>query len=105
MTYAVVFTPEAQMQLISLYQYIAAAASPNIANNYTNSLISYCESLHIFPHRGVMRTDIRPHLRITNYKGKTTIAFAISEKLVSIIGIYHGGQDYESILSDEITDH
>jgi hypothetical protein len=31
MPYAVVFTPEAAVQLIELYDYIAIAASPDIA--------------------------------------------------------------------------
>lgn len=101
MLYRVVFTPEAQTQLMALYQYIATAASPNIANNYTSSLVAYCESLQHFPHRGTLRDDIRPGLRITNYKGKTSIAFAVNECLVSILGIYHGGRDYEAILTDE----
>ena len=42
-------------------------------------------------------------MRITNYKGRAIIAFAVDEKQmqVSVIGIYYGGQDYESILQDE----
>lgn len=31
----VIFTPEAQEQLAALYRYIAAAASPDIAERYT----------------------------------------------------------------------
>lgn len=34
MEYAVVFTPEAQEQLAALYRYIAAAASPEIAERF-----------------------------------------------------------------------
>ena len=44
MRYRVVFAPEAQEQLAALYRYIAAAASPEIAERYTNAIVNYCES-------------------------------------------------------------
>jgi toxin ParE1/3/4 len=53
--YTVIFTPEAEEQLVALYHYIAAEASPNIAERYTSAIISYCEGLSAFPHRGVCR--------------------------------------------------
>ena len=58
--YAVVFTPEAQEQLVALYRYIAVAASPEIAEGYVSSIVAYCESLCDFPHRGTHRDDVRP---------------------------------------------
>jgi toxin ParE1/3/4 len=59
--------------------------------------------LATFPKRGAERNDIRPSLRITNYRGSTIIAFSVDEKnkTVSIIGLYYGGQDFESILHEE----
>lgn len=49
MSYAVVFSPEAEEQLAELYRYIAAAASPDVAARYTEAIVSYCESLRTFP--------------------------------------------------------
>ncbi|MGE4344130.1 MAG: type II toxin-antitoxin system RelE/ParE family toxin [Geoalkalibacter sp.] len=60
------YTPEAEDQLVALYHYIAEKTSPEIAAQYTEGIVSYCESLHTFPHRGIMRDDVRPGLRITN---------------------------------------
>ncbi|MGC0927365.1 type II toxin-antitoxin system RelE/ParE family toxin [Pantoea agglomerans] len=103
MVYRVVFAPEAQEQLAELYRYIAQAATPYTALNFTENVIDYCESLAQFPHRGNCRDDLLPGLRITNYRRRTIIAFMLSEKTVSILGIWHGGQDYENDLSgDEI---
>jgi plasmid stabilization system protein ParE len=49
---------------VALYGYIAAATSPDIAARYTEAIVSYCESLCSFPHRGsTMRDDVRPGLR------------------------------------------
>lgn len=104
MQYKVVFAPEAREQLTSLYRYIAAAASPVIAERYTSAIVTYCEALHTFPNRGTRRDDVRPGLRITNYKKRAVIAFAIDSELVSIIGVYYGGQDYETALQLDLED-
>ncbi len=104
MIYRVVFSPEAEKQLAALYRYIAAAASPDIAARYTEAIVTYCESLKTFPHRGTKRDDIRPGLRITNHKKRAVIAFAVDAEMVSIIGIFYGGQDYETVLQDESED-
>ncbi len=101
MNYRVVFSPEAEEQLAAIHRYIATAASPSIAARYTEAIISYCESLQTFPHRGTKRDDVRPGLRITNYKGRAVIAFDVDAGLVSIIGVFYGGQDYETNLQDD----
>jgi toxin ParE1/3/4 len=101
MPHTVIFSPEAQAQLVALYQYISVAASPEIAARYTEAIIAHCESLGDFPLRGTRRDDVRPGLRITNYKKRAVIAFMVDAKRTSIIGIYYGGQDYESALLSE----
>ena len=105
MSYEVVFSPEAQEQLAELYRYIAAAASPDVAARYTQAIISYCESLRTFPLRGTTRDDVRPGLRVTNYRRRAVIAFDVAGERVSVIGIFYGGQDYEAILQDNGPEH
>lgn len=101
MRHLVVFTPEAQAQLAALYRYIAVAASPEVAARYTDSIVTYCEGLRDIPLLGVCRDDVRPGLRITHYKKRAVIAFAVDAARIAIIGIYYGGQDYESALQSE----
>ena len=98
MNYRVLFSPEAEEQLVALYHYIAEAASPEIAARYTEGIVNYCNSLQVSPHRGMMRNDIRPGLRVTNYKKRTVIAYAVAADSVAILGVFYGGQDYETIL-------
>ncbi|MBU2786460.1 MAG: type II toxin-antitoxin system RelE/ParE family toxin [Acidithiobacillus ferriphilus] len=105
MSYRVVFSPEAQEQLAELYRYIAEAASPDIAAQYTEAIVSYCDSLRTFPLRGTRRDDVRPGLRITNYKKRAVIAFDVDADVVSIIGVFYGGQNYETILHDDPNDN
>ena len=101
MNYRIVFSPEVTEQLAELYSYIAKAASPVVAARYTEAIVSYCESLRTFPARGIKRDDVRPGLRVTNYKNRTLIAFFIDAEVVSIIGVFYGGQDYETILQGD----
>ena len=98
MSYTVVFTPEAEAQVLERYGYIAAKASPEIAEHFTGGIVTYCESLSTFPARGNRRDDIRPGLRITSYRKRVAIAFHVDEDRVNIIGVFYGGQDYEAAL-------
>ena len=98
MTYTVVFTPEAEEQLTKLYRYIKDEASPQIALRYTSAIVAHCEGFRELPRRAVPRDDIRPGLHITNYKGRAVIAFTVDAERVSIIGVFYGGRDYETLL-------
>lgn len=104
MSYTVVWAPEAHDQLIELTSHIATAASEEIAGRYIGSVVRYCDSLKTFPHRGNKREDIRPGIRITHSRGKTIIGFSVGNTAhtVSILGIFHGGQDYETALHQSV---
>ncbi len=97
-SYQVIFSPESQDQIAELYRYIEAAGSPQTALAYTDALVDFCEGMAVFPERGTPREDIRPGLRTTNYRGSAIIAYVIWGNVVHILGIYYGGQDYESLL-------
>ena len=99
--YDVVFTPEAEEQLAELYRYIEENATADVALTYTTAVVDYCEGLGTFPHRGTPRDDIRPGLRTTSYKRRTEIAYTVDDGRVSIIGIFHGGRDYETALEPD----
>jgi plasmid stabilization system protein ParE len=99
--YTVVFTPEAEGQLAELYRYIADKASANSALRYTNAIVDFCAAMKTFPRRGVARDDIRPGLRISNYKKNAIVAFAVDdvEFIVTIIGVFYGGRNYADIIA------
>lgn len=102
MAYQLVFSPVAEAHLAALYRYIAEAATPTTAARYVNAIIDYCESLETFPMRGTQRDDIRPGLRVTNYKGRAVIALTVDADRVSILGVFYGGQDYETLLHEDL---
>jgi toxin ParE1/3/4 len=49
----------------------------------------------------VVRIDIRHGLRLTHHKGRPMIAYAVDSdaRWVSIVGVFHGGQDHDGALS------
>ena len=100
--YVVEFTPEAEEQLMALLLDVAhAASSATISQKYVGAIVDHCDALCVFPKRGAMRDDIRPGLRLTNYRGRTVIAFTVDDvnATVSVIGVFYGGQDYETALT------
>lgn len=98
--YTVVFTPEAEEQLAELYRYVAEKASADTALHHTTAIVDYCEKLRNFPHRGKRRDDIRPGLRIVNYKKNAVVAFSVDDVATTVIvaGIFYGGRDYATLL-------
>jgi toxin ParE1/3/4 len=94
----VIYTPEAEAQLVALFFHIAAAASPEIAARYTGASVEQCESLKTFPMRGTRRDDIRPGLRVFGFRRRVSIAFEVTDEVVTILGIFYGGQNFEAAL-------
>jgi toxin ParE1/3/4 len=97
--YTIIYTPEAEAQLVDLYRYIAAEASPATAARFTAQIVDRCEALTAFPERGAPRFDVRPGLRTQPFQ-RVMITYAVKGSKVIIIGIFYGGQDYESILTE-----
>jgi plasmid stabilization system protein ParE len=99
-SHRVVFAPAAEDQIAALFRYLAERATPDIAERYTEGIVAFCESLAHFPHRGTRRDDVRSGLRITHFRKRTVIAFDVEGGVVSILGVFYGGQDHETRLGD-----
>jgi len=98
--HTVTFRREALQQLADLHDYIATASSADRANQFTEAIVAHCEQLAVFPLRGTARDDIRPGLRTTGFRRRVVIAYAVLDETVTVIGVFYGGRDYESILSE-----
>ena len=93
MAHAIILTPEARDHLDAIYDYIAAAASPDLAWRFTEGILDHIGKLTDFPHRGTMRDDLRPGLRMIAWRRRVTIAFAVNDTALVVIGIFYGGRD------------
>ncbi len=100
-SHRVIFSPEAEAQLVAIYKRISGKTAPTIADRFTGAILDYCEKLETFPHRGTRRDDLRPGLRTTGFRRRVTIAFAVEADAVTIIGIFYGGQDFEAALQTD----
>lgn len=98
MSYAVRFTPESLDRLDALESFIAESGVPLTAARYIDAIVSYCETLGTFPHRGAHRDDLFPGLRVTHYRSSAVIAYLVDDaaKTATILGIFYGGQNYEA---------
>lgn len=96
MTRRIVFAPEANDQLLAIYRHIAREASPDAAERFTGDIVDYCAAFETFPERGARRDDLRPGLRTVGFRRRVTIAFTVQNEIVTILGVFYGGQDFEA---------
>lgn len=102
MTGRINYTPEARQQLDDLDEWIAKAASPAVAQQFVRQVLDHVEGILVFPRAGTPRDDIRAGMRTTSYKKRTLIAYDVEDSgsnvVVNIVGVFHGGQDWEAAL-------
>ena len=101
MTRRVLFSPEAESDLLQLYSYIAERSGPERALTYTDRILAHCMGFGAFPERGRRRDDLRPGLRVTGFGKRVAIAFHLSGDAVFIDRILYGGRDLAAALGDE----
>ena len=101
-TYNVYLLPDAIKDLESIYEYITEHSGfPERAWAYIERLRTKCQDLETAPQRGQQRSDLMENLRVYPLDKKTVAAFVIDEgkQMVSILNIFYGGRDYETIMS------
>ncbi len=95
----VVFSPEAQGDLLELYDCIADNSNAARAIGYIARIETYCLGFGLAAERGARRDDIRPGLRIVGFERRVTIAFHVDPKRVTIDRILYGGRDLKTAVS------
>ena len=91
MKYKVRFSPAADRQIDEIYAYIASKSTDTTACKYCEDLTSYCYALAEAPHRGSVRHELRPGIRVIGFRRSASIYFAVGQEVVRILGIaYHG---------------
>jgi toxin ParE1/3/4 len=97
----VVFTPEAQADLVELYDFIAEHGGPERALAYVEWVGATCHGLATFPERGSRRDDLRPGLRVMGLGRRAAIAFHIGTGAVTIDRILYGGRDVGAAFDED----
>ena len=101
MAHSIGFAPEAEADLIELYDYIAAHSDPERALAYVERITETCRGLATFPARGTPRDDIRAGLRVTSIARRVVIAYHVASGTVTIDRVLYGGRDLATAFADE----
>lgn len=101
----VIFAPEAQNDLLQLYDYIAERSGPARARAFAERIVSYCEGFALFPERGTRRDDLRRGLRTVGYGRRVAIAFHVATEKVTIDRVLYGGRDLRAALGENARDN
>jgi toxin ParE1/3/4 len=95
----VVFGPEAEADLLDIYDFIAARSGSKTALSYVDRIGTYCRGFADFPERGTRRDDLWPGLCIIGFERRVTIALQVKPDTVRIIRILYGGRDLKAAIS------
>ena len=101
MPYEVVFSPEAQYELTSLYRYIADQAGEAVAMGYIERIETFCRGFADFPHRGICRDDLLPGLRVVGFERRVSLAFHVNADRITFDRILFGGRDIDALICEE----
>jgi toxin ParE1/3/4 len=96
----VILSPEAEADLLALYDWIAERASPQTALGYIDRLENYIRGFEYASERGTLRSDIRQGLRTVGFERRVTIAFNVTEQEVVVLGFFYSGQNWQEALSE-----
>jgi toxin ParE1/3/4 len=94
----IVFAPEAEADLLFIYNTIATAADPVSALRYIQRIEETCSRLDLGSERGTKRDDVRPGLRIIGFERRATVAFTVTAERVEILRVFYGGVNWEERL-------
>jgi plasmid stabilization system protein ParE len=108
MTGRIHYTPEAEQQLDDLDEWITEKASSDTARRFVRAIIEHLDGILVFPLAGQGRDDVRPGMRTTTFRRRTLVAYELDESsdefVVNVLGIFHGGQDWEAALGVDPAD-
>ena len=79
--------------LLQIFEYIAGRSGAARALDFTERIVTHCESFAEFPERGPRRDDRRPGLRVTAFARRVSIAFHVTADTVVIDRILYAGRD------------
>ncbi len=101
MRFKVLFSEEAEQDLLDLYEYIADHDGESRALAYVERIEEWCASLRTLPQRGTSREDIRPGLRTAGFERRVTIAFQVMADSVIVLRILYGGRDSDKLITPD----
>lgn len=81
---------------MGLYDWVEAAASPQVASRYLDRVETWLRSFDLAPERGTLRDDIRLGLRVAGFERRLTVAFTVDKDTITILRLFRAGRDWET---------
>lgn len=95
---AVVWSPEAEQDLLDIWLYLAQEASPDVADKQLRSIGAACDEIAAWPQAGRARDEFLDGLRsivATPY----VVFYRIESQTPQVVRVLHGRQDIDAIFS------
>lgn len=97
----VVLSPQARDDIVAIVRWIRLQGAPMTARSYAERLKAFITRLDLASERGLIRSDIRPGLRILPFEKRAVVAIRVQDDRVTILRIFSNGQDWEGALRGE----
>ena len=100
--YAVRIRAQAHQDIKDIFDWIVSESNyPSIAEKFVNRIYDLCETLSEFPLKGPARDDLKRGVRILTFERKAVIIYRVLAGEVEVLNIFHGGRDWEAIISNK----
>src|ERR1700688_1643623 len=92
------WSPEAEQDLLAIWDYVAREASPDVADEQLRSLDRACEALAEWPHSGRARDELFRSVRSIAVEAYV-VFYRVGNSEIEIIRVLHGRRDVDAIFS------
>jgi len=96
---AIVWSPEAEEDLIEIWSYLADQASPQVADTQLGAVENATVNLEHWPYSGRRRDSLLPGLRSVP-AAPYVIFYRVRGDAVEIVRVLHGRRDIDAIFGD-----
>ena len=95
----VILSAEAIADIEVIAAWLTEEASGAVARRYVGRVKASLAKFAFASERGTVRNEIMDGLRVVGILGSASVAFRASEDRVTILRVFHGGQDWQSALT------
>lgn len=96
---ALVWSPQAEADLIEIWRYGAAGTSPDAADFHLRELYAVCARLADWPNSGPARAEIAPGLRSV-LVSPHVVFYRVTSTSVQVVRVLHGRRDLDAIFDE-----
>jgi toxin ParE1/3/4 len=98
----VIYRPDAQDDIDAIFLYVLEVSQHfQTAQQFTDRLVTRCESIGDAPFGGVARPELGANIRTVPLEDRAVILYHVTSEAVEIINIFYRGRDYQAIMANK----